>query len=101
MQNVAKKDSLIRANINRQLAKYNQKIIERNLLDLELYNYVKNVVLPREKKVYGPTFENDLKQFKKLEKRYSRNLLRYLYYVLKKCYYEPTLRFIRKVNELK
>jgi hypothetical protein len=97
-QNVAKDKSPIRTDINRHFDKYREKIIKHNLLDIELYNYVKDEILPKEKKEYGSTFELDVEQFKKLEKRYASNLLRYLDYFYRKCYYMPILKLIRKVN---
>lgn len=100
VQNVANKHSPMRRSIEKQLHKYHEQIIERNLLDIELYNYVKNDVLPKAKKEYGPTFEHDVAQFKKSKKTYSRNLLRYLDYVYRKCYFGPILKTIRKANGL-
>lgn len=100
MQNVAKIGSPVRADINQQFDRYHQKIIERNLLDIELYNYIKNEVLPKERKAYGSTFEHDVAQFKKLERGYAYNLLIYLDYVCRKCYYKPAFTLIRKVNRL-
>ena len=99
-QNVAKKDSPIRTNINRHFDDYREKIIRRNHLDIELYNYIKEEILPKEKKDYGPSFEFDVAQFKKLEKRYASNLLRYLDYFYRKCYYMPILKLIQKVNKI-
>jgi len=100
MQNVAKKDSPIRADINRQFDRYHHKIIQRNLLDIELYNYVKNEVLPKEKKAYGSTFERDVAQFKRLPKCYTHNTLRHMDYICRKCYYKPILTLIKKINGL-
>lgn len=100
IQNITNKDSNIRKDIKKRLHEYHEQIIERNLLDIELYNYVKNEVLPKAKKEYGPTFGHDVAQFKKSKKTYSRNLLRYLDYVYRKCYYGPILKTIRKVNGL-
>ena len=99
-QNVAKKDSPIKADINRHFDAYREKIIRRNHLDIELYNYIKEEILPKEKKDYGPSFEFDVAQFKKLEKRYASNLLRYLDYFYRKCYYMPILKLIQKVNKI-
>jgi len=100
MQNVAKKDSPIRADINRQFDRYRQKIIQRNLLDIELYNYVKNEVLPKEKKAYGSTFEHDVVKFKSLPKCYTHNILRHMDYICRKCYYKPILKLIKRINGL-
>lgn len=100
LQNIAKKNSPIRDHINRNFDKYKEKIIKQNLLDIELYNYVKDEILPKEKKAYGSTFYHDVAQFKKLEKRYASNLRRYLDYVYRKCYYVPILKLIKKVNRI-
>ena len=98
LKNVTNTDSPIRADINRHFDKYREKIIKHNLLDIKLYNYVKDEILPKRIEEYGSTFEYDVAQFKKFEKRYASNLLRYLDYFYRKCYYMPILKLIRKAN---
>jgi hypothetical protein len=99
-KNVGNKYSSIRTDISRNFQKYKEKIIEHNALDIELYNYVKDEVLPSEKNVYGPNFDYDVTQFKKLERGYSRNLFRYIDYICRKVYYYPIIRLIRELNGL-
>ena len=100
LKNVTNIDSPIRTDINRHFHKYKEKIIKNNLLDIELYNYVKDEILPKEKKEYGQTFEYDVAQFKKLEKHYALNFAKYLDYVCRKCYYGPIIKLIKKVNRI-
>lgn len=100
IHNITNKESNISKNIKKRLHEYHEQIIERNLLDIELYNYVKNVILPQERREYGPSFERDVAQFRRSGKGYSRNLCRYVDYVIRKCYYRPIFNLIRKRNGL-
>lgn len=100
VQNIAKKGSQIGKHLEEQQNKYLDQIIERNLLDMELYDYCKNEILTKEKKEYGPTYEYDAEKFKGRNKNFPRNFLRYLDYACRKCYYESTFAFIRKFNGL-
>jgi hypothetical protein len=99
-QNISSINSRLRTEILNNLNRYRQRIIERNILDIELYNYAKNEIFEIEKKEYGPHYEHDVSQFKNSAKKYSNNLLRYLDYIFRKAYYEPMFRFIRKFNGL-
>ncbi len=71
-----------------------------NKLDNELYSYVKNEIIVKEKEKYGSNFEGDLKRFKNENRNYSKKLFLYLDYLLRKCYYEPMFGIIRKKNGL-
>lgn len=95
LQNVSKKNSAIRKNIDKEIDQYYKKIVNRNKLDLELYNYVKNNLLPEEKRIYGPKFDFEVDRQKKIKKKYPRAMLRYIDYIFRKCYIRPMVR-IRK-----
>ena len=97
LQNVAGKD-YIREKIEKHLGLYHNQIIQRNLLDIELYNYIKSKILPKEKEKYGQNFPYDVDKFKRMKKEYSHNLIRYIDYVCRKCYYQPILKLIEKIN---
>lgn len=100
MQNVARKDSPIRDHIYMHIDRYQQKITERNFVDLELYDYIKNKVMPKEKEIYGSSFEHDVARFQNFKKCYSRNILRYLDYVCRNCYYKPIFAILKKLGGL-
>ena len=100
LQNVGNRKSPIRVSITQKINEYWDEIVEANQLDIELYRYVKDELIPKEKEQYGPDFENSVKVFKEAKKNYSKRLFRYADYVLRKCYYEPIFGFIRKLNGL-
>lgn len=100
VQNIGRQWSPVRRRLMENYDIYFHKIEERNHLDIELYNYVKNELLPIFKSEYGPDFEEDLAEFKRKGKKYSHNFLRYLDYVLRKYYYDPIFRAIRRRNGL-
>lgn len=97
-QNVANKHSAIRKYIYRNYNEYEKKIINHNLLDIKLYHYVKNEILPKEKRAYGPTYEDDLEHYKKLGSRFPLSLIRYLDYIYRKCYCVPIIKVYRKMD---
>jgi len=97
-KNVSKKDSIIRKNIFDKMEKFEEKIKEKNKLDIELYEFVKNQLLIKEKQRYGIEYERDLTQFKNRKRKDSLNLLRQLDYFLRRYYYIPMFKFIRIIN---
>lgn len=100
LQNIGDKESTIRREITQNIDEYRDKIMEVNQLDTELYRYVREELIPREKEQYGRGFENDLTAFRNSRKNYPANLVRYADYLFRKCYYEPIFGFIRKLNGL-
>ncbi len=95
LKNVSKKNSAIRKNIEQTIDQYYEKIVDRNKLDLELFNYVKNDLIPEEKQGYGPKFDFEVDRLKGKKKKYPRALLRYIDYIFRKCYINPMVK-IRK-----
>jgi hypothetical protein len=100
VQNVSSRESIIHRNFTQKLDKYYDQILKVNQLDMILYKYVKGELIPKEKKQYGPGFDNCVTAFKKENRGYSKKFLRYADYVLRKCYYDPVFGFIRKINGL-
>ncbi|WP_200389735.1 sulfotransferase family 2 domain-containing protein [Thiocapsa imhoffii] len=45
-------------------SKYEDKIYQNNSLDIELYNYVLNTIIPRQRAEYGKNLQDDVSQFK-------------------------------------
>jgi hypothetical protein len=99
-KNVGKKNSINRKKLLDNIEKYKEKIKERNRLDIELYEFVKEHILYKEKISYGTDYETDLSKFKKRKKKDSLNLFRLLDYILRKSYYTPVFKFIRTINGL-
>ena len=100
LQNIGKRNSIIRADLEKNIHNYLYEIMYANKLDNELYSYVKNEIIFKEKEKYGYNFEDDLKRFKNENKNYSKKYFLYIDFLLRKCYYEPVIGFIRKMNGL-
>ena len=102
VKNVGNNKSPIRKSLPEIFVKYKDEIIKRNQLDIELYDYVKTVLLPREKVIYGPNFDGDLNLFKNSNNGYSlkNQIFLNLDCMVRKCYYELIFGIIRKKNGL-
>ena len=81
------------------LVKYREQIIEKNRLDIHLYNYATEEIIPKLKEWYGSHFNQDVNAFK------NRNMInppamtkRYIDYVCRKLYYERISGFVRHIN---
>jgi hypothetical protein len=82
-------------------AKYEKEIVDKNELDIELYEYVRKTIILKERAYYGPEFHRDLTNLNlKCETIKSRKIRLYIDYVLRKVYYEPVLTVIRAWNGL-
>lgn len=99
LRNMGDKKSCIGRDRNTIFEKYRAAIQERNQLDMELYRYVIDELLPRQKAEYGATLEADVERFKveNLDKQHSLPQY-YLDYVYRKFYLEPFSGFIRSIN---
>lgn len=100
LQNVGGKTSLIRKDMSNYLDKYSDMIFQRNALDLELYEYVKNTIIPQEKVAYGSGLEHDVDMFRQASKGYFLNFLRYIEYLYRKAYIHPIVANIRRQHGL-
>ena len=98
IQNIGRRNSPVRRKLDTQVKGYYKKIEKRNTLDIELYHFVKNELFPEEKKSYGPDFMHDVNKFKCKEKDYKNKSLWYIDYVMRKLYYRPLFRLIRRRN---
>jgi hypothetical protein len=86
---------------NQILDKYHNEIIERNSIDIELYNYVKLHIIPDYQRWYGNIFCRDLEKFRTdNEGRSPTTFKDYLDYVSRKLYFEPIGGIIRRANGL-
>ena len=100
IKNFSNSKSPIKKKINRGIEDYYDDIIKVNLLDIDLYNFAKDYLLPKEKENYGKNFINDLNNFKSLPKKHFKDFKMYTDYFFRKCYYDPIFKIIRKKNGL-
>ena len=91
-QNLAKN----KVKISSLFEKYKDKIKENNALDIELYNYARDVIYPESIKNYAGNFYEDVKQFKALNAVANIPMYkRYIDYIMRKTYIEPVTNLIR------
>lgn len=80
---------------------YKDFIIESHQLDIELYDYTRKVILPKQKSMYGQSFEEDVASFRNRNTVINRKPSRpYIDYLIRKLYYRPIIQTIRKLNGL-
>jgi hypothetical protein len=96
-QNLASRRGKDRKEIARRIIEENHDaLVEMHQVDLKLYDYLKNDLLPREKVEYGPAFERNLAEFQEqVRDRRHKTLRPYIDYAVRKCYYEPVTGLIR------
>ena len=83
------------------LSKYYDQIIEKNELDIKLYFYVKNEIIPNLIKQYGTDFRENINHFKKLNDKYRPPTLKsYIDFMCRKIYYERISNGIRYINSM-
>ena len=76
--------------------KYKDKIRENNALDIELYNYARDVIYPESIKTYGSDFYKDVVEFKALNAVANIPMFkRHIDYIMRKIYIEPVTNLIR------
>lgn len=69
---------------------------ERNQLDMELFDFVRSDILPRQRREYGSTYDNNLEEFKRqMATQKPRMLKSYADYALRKLYYDPLIGALR------
>ncbi|MCK5662032.1 MAG: sulfotransferase family 2 domain-containing protein [Thiotrichaceae bacterium] len=91
-QNLAKN----KVKISGLFEKYKDKIKENNALDIELYNYARDVIYPESIKNYAGNFYEDVEQFKALNAVANIPMYkRYIDYIMRKTYIEPVTNLIR------
>ena len=99
-QNTARRSSQRAKGLGLIKDKYRSEIMERNRIDLELYNYVQNFIIPQQMDAYGPEMENDLIAFQLALKGFRWGPTRYLDYLYRKLFIEPITGILRKKNGL-
>ncbi len=100
LQNVGKESSLLKKKVMKDFEKHKERIINQNCLDIELYNFVKFELLPKQKKEYGQSFEKDVRDFKQQKKEFRHEFFRYVDYGVRKFYYNPIFKCQRRSEGL-
>lgn len=99
-QNIGSKSSNLSHMKNQIYETYQKEILERNSVDAELYKYVTDIILPRQRKLYGPSLQADLLAFQKQIESFRWGTARYFDYIFRKLYLDPTIGFLRKMSGL-
>ena len=98
VKNTGNKQSL---SVDKVVEKFYDEIAEKNSLDLELYDFVKECLLPKYRSEYGPKLITDVAEFSESNKSFSDPSVKlYFDYMARKLYYEPITGLIRKTNAL-
>ena len=96
-KNLAKRDGTV----DDLYARYGDEIEARNMLDIELYNYLENSLLPKLVSEYGEDFQSDYERFESdLALGNEPILRRRVDYVFRKGYVEPVGGLIRMLHGL-
>lgn len=82
------------------IEQYNEEIVARNKLDIDLYKYVVDEIIPWRNREYGPHFDSDLKNFIENNLKSKTIMKSYFDYIIRKAYYEPVTNYIRMSNNL-
>ena len=82
------------------LSRYQDDVLERNRLDIELYDFVRTTLIPQLNQRYGASLEADLETFRQANQRVQDGFRLYADYALRKAYYEPISNTIRRRNGL-
>jgi hypothetical protein len=99
-QNTARRSSKRANRLDLIKDKYRSEILERNRIDLELYNYVQSYIIPQQIDAYGPGMENDLIAFQHTLKGFRWGPSRYIDYLYRKLFIEPITGILRVKNGL-
>ncbi|MFX0197728.1 MAG: sulfotransferase family 2 domain-containing protein [Candidatus Hodarchaeota archaeon] len=99
-QNIRNEKSALRKSLDEKYEEYKERIIERNLLDIELYRYVNEVLLPLEREKYGKNLQKHVEDFKATNTNFYRPLFRYLDFGYRKLYFQPMIQYVRRKNRL-
>ena len=100
IQNVSKEDQ--KQDRQEILDAHQDTILEQNSLDVELYAYVKNEILPRQREKFGVTSSEVTKELATGRRAANKAFTyrHYIDYVVRKLYYKPTIRLLRILNGL-
>jgi len=95
--NVGKKESSHRERILDNMEKYRKEIIDKNYLDIQLYEYVKHELIPNQRRECLST--NDNRYFRMISPNISAlAIVWYLEKLFSKFYYVPVSRFIKRCH---
>ncbi len=81
--------------------KYYQSIVERNRADIELYRYVKECLIPRDRAWYGESLKGEVDKLRKAQTIAPMMRLKsQVDFVVRKAYIEPVTGVMRKLAGL-
>lgn len=89
------KDRSIMSDIEKR---WGAEIRERNEVDIAVYDFVINELIPEQKSRYTGSFDADLERFSRVNKKGPEMARRYVDYIVRKSYIEPVTGFIRLIN---
>jgi hypothetical protein len=79
--------------------RYRDQIEERNLLDIQLYQFVREELFPQYIEEYGAAFDSDVQVFQQHNLQFEPPMARrYVDYLVRKLYVEPVTGLVRKIN---
>lgn len=83
------------------IERYTEEINNRNLEDMRLFAYVRDVLIENEKQKYGEHFQRDLADFKIHNSIFPAPGGKLnIDYLMRKIYYEPLSGIIRRLNKI-
>jgi len=85
---------------DRIVRRHHAKIVKKNKLDIELYDFVKKEIVPANIRWYGNGFSGDVDRFKRGRITSARTVRTFLDYAFRKLYVEPVGSMIRILNGL-
>lgn len=87
---------------NEELTDHNRdEIGKRNFSDIELYNYVQNQLIPKQRHEYGLTLAADVMKLRGKNASAKVGMTKsYADFLVRKAYYEPATGLIRRMNDL-
>lgn len=101
-QNIAPTKNQVRnMSAEEVMSRYHDQLVELNALDIELYNFARDELLPRQRQEYGEGLTNDVEEFRRQQASAGQpTMLSYLDFIIRKAYYEPVTGLVRLKNGL-
>jgi hypothetical protein len=97
LQNPGKKDSILKKKILDNMENYRERIIHRNQTDIQLYEYVKNELLPAQRHEFDNSRDNQNFLLSSANSNFKQGIFYYLEKLFAAFYYVPVTRLIAKV----
>jgi len=98
LKNPGKQDSIRKKNILENFEIYREKIIERNQIDIQLYEYVINELHPIQDKEFAKRTDNHRFRLGSANPGFKQETIYYLEKLFAAFYYVPVTRLIKKLR---